>query len=163
MARLACRGKQLRDELREQRARLLARAAPLEADVGAFFSPAVDAVAPAARPRLRDLDERGHARLAVFEAQELRKRRRRPRLLGLEDLEELGLPFRVARLLVKQIHEVPQLLGRILDQRLHEARVQIVLHSTLAKEVLVDEDSTGYNPDSVLQAATSSASLERQF
>ncbi len=48
MARLACRGKQLRDELREQRARLLARAAPLEADVGAFFSPAVDAVAPAA-------------------------------------------------------------------------------------------------------------------
>ena len=48
MARLACRGKLLRDELSEQRARLLARAAPLEADVGAFFSPAVDAVAPAA-------------------------------------------------------------------------------------------------------------------
>ena len=57
MARLACRGKQLRDELREQRARLLARAAALEADVGALLAPAVDAVPPAARARLRDLDE----------------------------------------------------------------------------------------------------------
>ena len=96
MARLACRGKQLRDELREQRARLLARAAPLEADVGAFFSPAVDAVAPAAaRPWLRDLDERGHARLAVFEAQELREGRRCLCLLGLEDLEQFGLALGV--------------------------------------------------------------------
>ena len=61
----------LSDELREQRARLLARAAPLEADVGALLSATVDAVAPAAaRPWLRDLDERGHARLAVFEAHE---------------------------------------------------------------------------------------------
>ena len=60
----------LSDELREQRARLLARAAPLEADVGALLSATVDAVPPAAaRARLRDLDERGHARLAVFEAQ----------------------------------------------------------------------------------------------
>ncbi len=82
----------LRDELREQRARLLARAAPLEADVGALLSATVDAVPPAgARARLRDFDERGHARLAVFEAQELRERRRRTCLLGLEDLEELGL------------------------------------------------------------------------
>ena len=84
MARLACRGKQLRDELREQRARLLARAAPLEADVGALLSATVDAVAPAAaRPRLRYLDERGHARLAVLEAEELRERRRRARPLCL--------------------------------------------------------------------------------
>ena len=82
----------LSDELREQRARLLARAAPLEADVGALLSATVDAVPPAAaRARLRDFDERGHARLAVFEAQELRERRRRTCLLGLEDLEELGL------------------------------------------------------------------------
>ena len=82
--------KYLSDELREQRARLLARAAPLEADVGALLSATVDAVAPAAaRPWLRDLDERGHARLAVFEAQELRERRRRASLLGLEHLEEL--------------------------------------------------------------------------
>ena len=44
--------KYLSDELREQRARLLARAAPLEADVGALLSATVDAVAPAAaRPR----------------------------------------------------------------------------------------------------------------
>ena len=87
----------LRDELREQRARLLARAAPLEADVGALLAPAVDAVPPAAaRARLRDFDERGHARLAVFEAQELRERRRRLRLLGLENLQEFGLALRVA-------------------------------------------------------------------
>ena len=82
--------KYLSDELREQRARLLARAAPLEADVGALLSATVDAVAPAAaRPRLRYLDERGHARLAVLEAEELRERRRRARPLCLEDLEEL--------------------------------------------------------------------------
>ena len=37
----------LSDELREQRARLLARAAPLEADVGALLSATVDAVPPA--------------------------------------------------------------------------------------------------------------------
>ena len=65
--------KYLSDELREQRARLLARAAPLEADVGALLSATVDAVPPAARVRLRDLNERRHARLAVFEAQELRE------------------------------------------------------------------------------------------
>ena len=63
-------------------------AAPLEADVGALLSATVDAVPPAAaRAWLRYLDERGHARLAVFEAQELRERRRRTCLLGLEDLE----------------------------------------------------------------------------
>ena len=84
--------KYLSDELREQRARLLARAAPLEADVGALLSATVDAVAPAAaRPWLRDLDERGHARLAVFEAQELRERRRRLRLLGLEKCTALSV------------------------------------------------------------------------
>ena len=92
--------RQLRDELREQRARLLARAALLKTDVGALLAPAVDAVPPAARPRLRDLNKRGHARLAVLEAQELRERRRRARLLGLEDLQELGLAFGVASLLL---------------------------------------------------------------
>ena len=93
--------KYLSDELREQRARLLARAAPLEADVGALLSATVDAVAPAAaRPWLRDLDERGHARLAVFEAQELRERRRRLRLLGLEDLEQFRLALGVSSLLL---------------------------------------------------------------
>ena len=49
--------RRLGDELREQRARLLAGAALLEADVGALLAPAVDAVPPAARARLRDLDE----------------------------------------------------------------------------------------------------------
>ena len=89
--------KYLSDELREQRARLLARAAPLEADVGALLSATVDAVAPAAaRPWLRDLDERGHARLAVFEAQELREGRRCLCLLGLENFQKLGLPFCVS-------------------------------------------------------------------
>ena len=93
--------KYLSDELREQRARLLARAAPLEADVGALLSATVDAVAPAApRSRLRYLDERRHARLAVLEAQELRERRRLLCLLGLEDLQELGLPFCVSSLLL---------------------------------------------------------------
>ena len=54
--------KYLSNELREQRARLLARAAPLEADVGALLSATVDAVPPAAaRARLRDLDERWRA------------------------------------------------------------------------------------------------------
>ena len=77
--------KYLSDELREQRARLLARAAPLEADVGALLAPAVDAVPPAAaRARLRDLNKRGHARLAVLEAQELRERRRRLGQIFLE-------------------------------------------------------------------------------
>ena len=57
--------RQLRDELREQRARLLARAALLKTDVGALLAPAVDAVPPAARPRLRDLNKRGHARLGA--------------------------------------------------------------------------------------------------
>ena len=36
--------RRLGDELREQRARLLARAALLEADVGALLAPAVDAI-----------------------------------------------------------------------------------------------------------------------
>ena len=91
--------KYLSDELREQRARLLARAALLKSDVGALLSPAVDAVPPAAaRPWLRYLDERGHARLAVFEAQELRERRQRLRLLGLENFQQLGLSFRVSSL-----------------------------------------------------------------
>ena len=49
--------RRLGDELREQRARLLARAALLKTDVGALLAPAVDAVPPAARARLRDLDE----------------------------------------------------------------------------------------------------------
>ena len=47
--------RRLGDELREQRARLLARAALLKTDVGALLAPAVDAVPPAARARLRDL------------------------------------------------------------------------------------------------------------
>ena len=51
--------KYLSDELREQRARLLARAAFLKSDVGALLASAVDAVPPAAaRARLRDFDER---------------------------------------------------------------------------------------------------------
>ena len=61
--------RRLGDELREQRARLLAGAALLKSDVGALLAPAVDAVPPAARPRLRDLDEGSHARLAVLDTQ----------------------------------------------------------------------------------------------
>ena len=48
--------KYLSDELREQRARLLARAAFLKSDVGALLSATVDAVPPAgARTRLRQI------------------------------------------------------------------------------------------------------------